>query len=362
MTKRFRRGLVVGKFAPLHRGHELVIRRAFSECEEVVILSYSRPEVPGCPPELRERWLATLFPEARRLVVSDDRAQMWSRSGGPGAIPANDAPGAAHHDFCGFLCEDVLGVTVDAVFTSEDYGAAFAVSLTDYFRRSNQAAPRVHDVMVDRCRHAIPVSGSLLRSDIHTHRKWLPPAVYASFVKRICLLGGESSGKTTLSRALARELDTLHVPEFGRELWEARAGELRPSDMLRIAETQIAREDHYAGQANEFLFCDTSPLTTLFYSQFYFGAASPELVALASHAYDGTVLCAPDFEFAQDGTRQDAAFRARQHEWYMRELAKRNVEFMLATGTVAERVEHTRVILKRSTLCHPEAKPKDLLF
>src|SRR4051812_5145184 len=66
--KRFRCGLVVGKFSPLHRGHEYVIRRAMEDCEEVAIISYSKPEYPGCQAIRRERWLAALFPQTRRLV------------------------------------------------------------------------------------------------------------------------------------------------------------------------------------------------------------------------------------------------------------------------------------------------------
>ena len=48
---RYRTGLVVGKFSPLHRGHELVIGAAFAHCAEVVVLSYSRPEFPGSEQE-----------------------------------------------------------------------------------------------------------------------------------------------------------------------------------------------------------------------------------------------------------------------------------------------------------------------
>ena len=44
----FRRGLVVGKFCPLHLGHELLIRRAQTECEELVVLSYTKPGFAGC--------------------------------------------------------------------------------------------------------------------------------------------------------------------------------------------------------------------------------------------------------------------------------------------------------------------------
>jgi NadR type nicotinamide-nucleotide adenylyltransferase len=347
MTKRFRRGLVVGKFAPLHRGHELVIRRALDESEEVVILSYSKPEMPECPPERRERWLELLFPDTRRLVLDDDRLRTYAAPNNwPASIPANDAPGETHQAFCAFLCERVLGVTVDAVFTSEDYGDDFAAGLTRRFQASDSSAALVRHVLVDRRREAMPISGSMLRASVHDHRQWLAPAVYASFVKRVSVLGGESSGKTTLCHALARAFDTLHAAEFGRELWEERGGDLRPEDLVRIAETQIAREEHCAQRANEFLFCDTSPLTTLFYARHYFGVASPELEVHATRPYDFTLLCAPDFAFVQDGTRQDSSFRAMQHEWYVRELTERGVSFLIVTASPTDRVSQVRRALK----------------
>jgi HTH-type transcriptional regulator, transcriptional repressor of NAD biosynthesis genes len=346
MTKRFRRGLVVGKFAPLHRGHELLIRRALDECDDVVILSYCKPEMPECPPERRERWLEMLFPDARRLVLDEDRLRKHSATNDcPTSIPGNDAPGEEHREFCAFLCQQVLGVTVDAAFTSEDYGDEFAAGLTRCFRRTDPSAVSVEHVLVDRHREAIPISGSVLRANTHVHRQWLTPSVYATFVKRVCVLGGESSGKTTLCLALAREFDTLHVAEFGRELWEERGGDLSPRDLVRIAETHIAREEHCAQHANEFLFCDTSPLTTLFYARHYFGAAPPELEQHAIRPYDCTILCAPDFPFVQDGTRQDSSFRAMQHDWYVRELTERGTSFLVASGSTTDRVAQVRRVL-----------------
>jgi nicotinamide riboside kinase len=76
------------------------------------------------------------------------------------------------------------------------------------------------------------------------------------------------------------------VPEYGRELWERRSGSLELADLLQIAEQQIEREEALAGQANEWLICDTSPLTTLFYSRHLFGKAEPALEALAARPYE----------------------------------------------------------------------------
>ena len=72
-------------------------------------------------------------------------------------------------------------------------------------------------------------------------------------------------------------------------------------------------------------------MTTLFYSQERFGSADPELVALAERHYD--------FEFVQDGTRRDTAFREHGHRWYQAELAKRGVPFIQVGGSVQARVE-----------------------
>jgi NadR type nicotinamide-nucleotide adenylyltransferase len=159
------------------------------------------------------------------------------------------------------------------------------------------------------------------------------------------LLGGESSGKSTLAESLARDLDTLHVREYGRDLWEAKNGALVLNDMIRIASRQSEMEDETAGRAHRFLFCDTSPLTTLLYSRHLFGRAEPELEQLANRFYDKVVLCAPDFPFIQDGTRQPESFRTHQHEWYLRELTARGIQFLLAEGSVSDRVQTIKRVL-----------------
>jgi NadR type nicotinamide-nucleotide adenylyltransferase len=348
MSKRFQRGLVVGKFSPLHRGHEMLIRHAIENCGEVVLLSYSKPELPGCDAARRDKWLAALFPGVPRLVINDERLNQRVNPGsGPREVPHNDAEELSHRRFCGFLCWNILGVAVDAVFTSEDYGDRFADELTRYYREHDVTLPAVTHVLVDKNRTTVPISATLLRQDIHAHRSWLAPVVYASFVERVCLLGGESSGKSTLAEALAHEFGTVFVAEYGRELWETKSGALAYEDMQRIAETQIRREDDAALQANRFIFCDTSPLTTLFYSHHLFGKAEPALVQLAERAYGYTVICAPDFPFVQDGTRQPLAFRLEQHEWYLNELSRHRIPFTTVTGSIENRIQQIRRLLSR---------------
>lgn len=350
MSKPFRCGLVVGKFCPLHRGHELVIDTALNQCDEVLLISYTRPAFEHCAADARERWLAERFPQARLLVLDDGRFAVLATKHdwpGPPTLPHNDDSDATHRDFVGWLCHRVLDRSVEAVFTSEDYGDGFAAALTAYFRRQRDAQHAdVRHVCVDRARHAIPISGSAIRRDPHTHREHLSPAVYADFVQRICLLGGESSGKSTLAQALAQHLDTAWVPEYGRQRWEAQGGVLVYDDLLQIARTQLEHEQALSRRAHRWLICDTSPLTTLLYCRDLFGHADPELERLAAHRYDHVFLCAPDFPFVQDGTRRDEGFRQRQHEWYVHELEARGIAFTMLQGVFEHRLAAAAAALR----------------
>jgi NadR type nicotinamide-nucleotide adenylyltransferase len=340
-VKRWRLGLVVGKFSPLHNGHELLIDTALSECEAVRVLSYVKPSLPKCPPAVRRAWLERRFPNARILVLDEDT--LAGRHDAP-PWPEDYADELLHRRFVGYLCREVLGERPDVVFTSEAYGPGFAAELARYFETRDGSGPcqqsgvRVAHVAVDPARARVPISGTRLRDDPHGNREYLSPEVYAHFVERVALLGGESTGKSTLARALAQHFRTVHVDEYGRTLWEAQGGELTEADLLQIATTQVAHEDQAAQRAKRYLFCDTSPLTTRLYSEWMFSRVDPRLEALASHSYTLTILCAPDFAFQQDGTRRDEAFRAQQHERYLAELERRSVPYLLVEGDLERRV------------------------
>ncbi len=340
MTKRFATGLVVGKFCPLHKGHELLIDTAIRACGKVVVISYTRPGFERCGRAAREQWITGLFPSVLALVVDDPSLRRLCREKGLPwrPLPHNDDAEADHREFVAWLCGSVLGTRVDAVFTSEDYGDGFARSLTELFAARGLGTTEVAHVCVDRGRATVPVSGTLARSDAHAFRHAIDPRVYADLVGRVALLGGESSGKTTLARALAHRFGTAWVPEYGRELWEQREGRLVREDMLEIALQQVERERQLGLHARRFLFCDTTPLTTAFYSEALFGEVDPGLEQLAEREYEHTFLCAPDHAFVQDGTRRDAAFRERQHAWYLRRLQARDIPFTLVSGPVESRV------------------------
>ena len=151
-------------------------------------------------------------------------------------------------------------------------------------------------------------------------------------VRRMALLGGESSGKTTLARALAAELSTVWVPEYGRQRWEELRETLSAEELLRVGRKQVEWEEEHALQARGWLVCDTTPLTTLQYCLFDHGHAPPGLHTLAQRDYALTVVCLPDFDFVQDGCRRDDSFRNQQHAWTMARLADMGVVPLRVSG------------------------------
>jgi HTH-type transcriptional regulator, transcriptional repressor of NAD biosynthesis genes len=331
---RFRLGLIVGKFSPLHLGHEWLIEQAALQCDRLLILSYANPDYRRCGAEARRQWLANRFPDRETLVIDDAwlEHECARRALGMHALPANDAGDEIQQQFLAWLLRDVLRKAPDAMFCSEAYGPACAQVLTAVLQQEVTA------VVVDQGRRHVPVSATQIRRDPRREQVWLNRDVAAAFVIRVALLGGESSGKTTLASALARHFKTGWVAEYGRELWEQQCGVLSEADLAKIGHEQIRREEEALRSADQYLFCDTSPLTTSGYSQWMFGHVGADLALLATRAYDAVVLCRPDFPFVQDGTRREKSFRARQHAWYRRQIAALKSPSMEAAGSVSERV------------------------
>ena len=348
MTTRFRRGLVVGKFSPLHLGHELLIETACAACDDVLVLSYSQPELERCGAAARERWLRARCPGVTALVLDDERLARLCAERGilPRRLPANDAPDYEQRQFVGWLLLALLDTTVDAVFTSESYGDGFAASLSVLFQAMRPGHAAVVHISVDPARGQRPVSGSAVRESPSTWCALVAPEVYADLVPRICLLGGESSGKTTLAQALAERLNTHWVAEYGRERWEELGGRVMSADeLVHVARVQVQREIDAAQTANGWLICDTSPLTTLQYCLIDHGHAPDELQHLAERPYDLAVLCNGDFAFVQDGTRRDADFRARQQARTADALRSLGIRSIAVRGSVDERVEEVLAAL-----------------
>jgi len=345
-----RTGLVVGKFWPPHRGHQLLLEAAAAQVSDLLVLVYAHPDDPRHAAPERARWL-------RELYRGDDVAD-GPRSGSTPlriqalpatAVPPDAADDTTHREFVRqWLAEQ--GEHVEVVFSSEAYGPGFAEHLG------------VAHVAVDNPRQQVPTSGTHLRaafiaeaesfgeSALHIH-----PFVAAQYgvvpatpVPRLVLLGAESSGKTTLSIALAEALNTAWVPEFGRTLHEQKLGALVYEDLLYIGRRQLELEDEATAQAHSWLICDTNAATTALYSYYYFHRCDPALQRLAEvcrQRYAHTFVCLPNIPFENDSWRGPEALRQFQHGAILMQLELLGISYTLLDGSVAERVSKVRAVL-----------------
>ncbi|MFC4452605.1 AAA family ATPase [Deinococcus sonorensis] len=319
----FRHGLIVGKFAPLHHGHELLIRTSLEQCEQVSVWCYARPDFPHMPSPLRRGWLRQVFPAHLypQLHLLPDAPN-----------PPLDSAGSQEH-FA--YCQTILSrwqVRPDAVFSSEGYGDGLAAALGATHRS------------VDPARRQVPVSGTALRADPHGLRHLLNPLVYAHFLERVVILGAESTGKSTLTAALGEAFGTVAVREYGRDVYEREDGQLTPDHFLEIALGHRALEQEAATsrKAHRYVFSDTHAATTLMWSYLLTGTALPELHALAEACrtrYTHTFVCADDLPFEQDGWRSNKAVRSVQQAFILQDLQTRGVPYVLLHGTVEQRIE-----------------------
>jgi NadR type nicotinamide-nucleotide adenylyltransferase len=310
---RWRRGLVIGKFLPPHLGHSHLITTARRQVDELIVAVCDRAGDPY-PAALRATWLDEMHPDCAVMVVDDighdDDSAVWAA-----------------------YTRHFLGGAPDVVFTSEDYGATWA----DHLGCAH--------VSVDRARSTVPVSGTLVRTAPARYWGYLHPVVRAALVRRVAVVGAESTGTTTLARALARSFATEWVPEYAREICEeafaaGRALEWSSADFVAIAAEQLAREDDAARLSGPLLFCDTDALATSIWHERYLGGRSPEVDAIAGgRRYAAYVLTACDIPFVQDGVRDGEHVREWMTARFAAELERRPEPWVLAEGPLERRVE-----------------------
>ncbi|MBQ5949495.1 AAA family ATPase [Massilia sp. ST3] len=166
-------------------------------------------------------------------------------------------------------------------------------------------------------------------------------------VQRIAILGAESSGKSTLSEALAAHYGTVWVPEYLREFVDVQGRVPYEHDQFGIARTQREREQAVLARAKRFLFCDTTPLMTALYSRVYWGRVDAQLARLeAVHDYDRTFVTAPDSPWEPDGLqRESEEVRQMVHRMLLETLDARGIPYVLLEGSLPQRLRQVEKLL-----------------
>ncbi|HCE44765.1 MAG TPA: histidine kinase [Lentisphaeria bacterium] len=317
--KPYRHGIVIGKFCPPHKGHSYLIGTASSQCEKLSVFVCWKPEQ-AVPIDIRMSCIKEVHPEVNVIAVEDTLAD-------------DDTPGWAANTV------RILGNAPEVVFTSEDYGEGYAKAMG------------AKHVMVDRDRTAFPCSGTMVRTNPLDCLEWLSPCVRAYYVKRICIVGAESTGKTTLAQQLAEHYRTSWVPEYGRdycvEKWKnGITDDWTSEEFVVIAREQARREDEAARTANKVLICDTDPFATSIWHERYMNRRNTEIEELANkRRYDLYLLSGDEIPFVQDGLRDGEHIRHWMHERFVEALTATGKHWSFASGSIEERLRHSIKLL-----------------
>lgn len=162
---------------------------------------------------------------------------------------------------------------------------------------------------------------------------------------RIVLFGPESTGKTTLSKQLARHYNTVWAPEYAREYlqdkWNNERKTCENSDLLPIARGQMRLENELAKKADKILICDTDLLETKVYSEEYYGGyVNPELEKAAiNNKYDLYLLTYIDTPWEEDDLRDRPDQRIEMFNAFENALKKYNRPYVLLSGNKTKRFE-----------------------
>ncbi|MGB2475341.1 MAG: AAA family ATPase [Flavobacteriaceae bacterium] len=162
---------------------------------------------------------------------------------------------------------------------------------------------------------------------------------------RVVLYGPESTGKTTLAKALAAHYATRWVPEFAREYlqdkWEKQRTVCTLDDLIPIAYGQLEAENKALDNTHRLLFCDTNILVTKVWSETHFnGYCPPEIQTLFETLhYDLYLLTNIDVPWEKDDLRDRPNQRQPMLEYFQQQLLDFKLPYLMVSGSPEERCQ-----------------------
>ena len=183
-------------------------------------------------------------------------------------------------------------------------------------------------------------------------------------LKKIVVIGPESTGKSTLCEGLAAHFHTDWVPEYAREYLLAHGMDYRYEDLLTIARGQVALEDkraaallrRAAGAAGgPLLFIDTDLYVMKVWSEFVFDRCDPWILEqIATRSYDAYLLCRTDLPWVKDELREypDLENRERLFHIYRDILVNQSTPWAEIGGCAEERLGVAIEAVERMILLH----------
>jgi NadR type nicotinamide-nucleotide adenylyltransferase len=167
-----------------------------------------------------------------------------------------------------------------------------------------------------------------------------------SEIKKIAIVGPESTGKSTMSAYLAKHYQTIWVPEFARKYCENLTEEPTWQDEINMFRGQVALEGELLHKANKILICDTTFITVKIWSDHIFGQSPQEVLdELPKHPYDLYLLLNIDLPWQDDPLRDFPQLREHFMDIWIKELDALNANYTIMSGTGQERYDSAVAVI-----------------
>ena len=150
--KRLKIGFTIGKFAPLHKGHQYLIEKGLREMDKFYVIIYETKVTP-IPIETRANWIKQIYPDVNVIYAKNP----------PSQYGLDEESVKIQTDY---LKEMVKGIEVTHFYNSEPYGKFVARDLG------------VKEIQVDRKRQKFPISGTDIRKGLKNKESYLEEIVF----------------------------------------------------------------------------------------------------------------------------------------------------------------------------------------
>jgi NadR type nicotinamide-nucleotide adenylyltransferase len=160
-------------------------------------------------------------------------------------------------------------------------------------------------------------------------------------IKKIAIVGPESTGKSTISEQLAAHYHTIYVPEFARDYCKSLTEPCNWQDEINMFHGQLQLEKELLPKANRILICDTTFLTVKIWSDHIFGKSPEEVLQrLPLHTYDFYLLMDIDLPWQDDPLRDFPDLREHFLSIWHQELNALYADYQVVSGSNQQRLQN----------------------